>query len=70
MLEHGKKWSKVSKMLGGKRTEHMVKNRFKSLYHFETKKHDKKQAEKSAETQVLEELLHKLACRLDQPKLT
>lgn len=31
IIEHGKKWSKVAKHLGGNRTEHMVKNRFKSM---------------------------------------
>ena len=31
ILEHGKKWALISKAMGGSRTEHMVKNRFKSL---------------------------------------
>lgn len=35
----GKRWAKVSKSLNGRRTEHMVKNRFKSLYHLESKKY-------------------------------
>jgi hypothetical protein len=30
-LTEGKKWSKISKMLGGARTEHMVKNRYKTI---------------------------------------
>jgi len=30
-INEGKKWSLVSKKLGGSRTEHMVKNRFKTL---------------------------------------
>lgn len=33
----GKRWAKVSKMLQGTRTEHMVKNRFKSLEHLQFK---------------------------------
>lgn len=31
VLEHGKKWSKIVEELENTRTEHMVKNRFKSL---------------------------------------
>lgn len=31
VLAIGKKWSLVARELGSKRTEHMVKNRFKSL---------------------------------------
>ena len=31
VLEHGKKWSKIVEKLENTRTEHMVKNRFKSL---------------------------------------
>ena len=34
IIKNGKKWSKVAKDLGEKRTEHMVKNRFKSLLNF------------------------------------
>lgn len=28
----GKRWSKIAKELGNSRTEHMVKNRFKTIY--------------------------------------
>lgn len=31
VVEKGKQWSTISKLLEAKRTEHMVKNRFKSL---------------------------------------
>ncbi len=31
VMEHGKKWSKIVEELKNTRTEHMVKNRFKSL---------------------------------------
>lgn len=31
VVEKGKQWSAISKLLEAKRTEHMVKNRFKSL---------------------------------------
>ena len=31
ILKHGKKWAIISKELDGKRTEHMVKNRYKSI---------------------------------------
>jgi len=31
ILRTGKKWSKVAKELGNRRTEHMVKNRFRSM---------------------------------------
>jgi len=37
--EEGKKWSMVVKKLGNTRTEHMVKNRYKSLVSIEMKKH-------------------------------
>lgn len=37
--EEGKKWSMVVKKLGNTRTEHMVKNRYKSLVSVEMKKH-------------------------------
>ena len=30
-LSIGKKWSKIAKILGGCRTEHMVKNRYKAI---------------------------------------
>ena len=30
-MEKGKKWSEISKLLGNQRTEHMVKNRFKTI---------------------------------------
>lgn len=31
ILQHGKKWALISRTMRGSRTEHMVKNRFKSL---------------------------------------
>ena len=31
ILKHGKKWAVISKELDGRRTEHMVKNRYKKL---------------------------------------
>jgi heterodisulfide reductase subunit C len=31
ILENGKKWSEIAKMLENHRTEHMVKNRFKTM---------------------------------------
>ena len=31
MLESGRKWSEIARALGNARTEHMVKNRFKTL---------------------------------------
>lgn len=36
---HGKKWSLVVRKLENTRTEHMVKNRFKSLISNELKRH-------------------------------
>ena len=39
-MEHGRKWSKVAKYLGGIRTEHMVKNRYKALIKTELKKRE------------------------------
>lgn len=33
VLENGKKWSKIALNLNGKKSEHMVKNRFKSIIH-------------------------------------
>jgi len=38
-IEEGKKWSLVSKKLGGSRTEHMVKNRFKTIVGRQKKLH-------------------------------
>jgi hypothetical protein len=37
-MRNGRKWSKIAKELGEKRTEHMVKNRFKSLINVEKKR--------------------------------
>jgi len=31
LLKVGKRWSKVAKSLGSLRTEHMVKNRYKTI---------------------------------------
>lgn len=31
VFDKGKKWALIAKMLDGRRTEHMVKNRFNSL---------------------------------------
>jgi len=39
MLKVGKRWSKVAKSLGNKRTEHMVKNRFKTIIGREKRLH-------------------------------
>ena len=33
VLERGKKWSQIAQALEGKKNEHMVKNRYKSLIH-------------------------------------
>lgn len=38
VISAGKKWSFVARELGNRRTEHMVKNRFKSLLNAEMKK--------------------------------
>lgn len=38
--QHGKKWAKVAKILGSNRTEHMIKNRYKSLINYEIKRRD------------------------------
>lgn len=38
VMRNGRKWSKIAKELGEKRTEHMVKNRFKSLINVEKKR--------------------------------
>lgn len=46
----GKKWSLAVRQLGHTRTEHMVKNRYKSLLANEAKKHPEKQ---EAELEVL-----------------
>ena len=40
ILNINKKWSLVAKELGNKRTEHMVKNRYKSLINSEMKRMD------------------------------
>lgn len=31
MVEFGRKWSEIARTLGNARTEHMVKNRYKTL---------------------------------------
>ena len=54
--QFGRKWAKISKLLGGKRTEHMVKNRFKSLYHFEEKK-SLCQSHLFSEAEILDKIL-------------
>lgn len=36
-LDYGHKWARVVDLLDGKRTEHMIKNRFHSLLTFSTK---------------------------------
>ena len=64
--ELGKKWSKVSKKLGGKRTEHMVKNRFKSLYHFESKRRNISIDASMKEEDVLEQLSMKLKFNMEE----
>ena len=33
VLKNGKKWSQIVPVLEGKKNEHMIKNRFKSLLH-------------------------------------
>lgn len=33
VLSKGKKWSKIVEALDGKKNEHMIKNRYKSLIH-------------------------------------
>lgn len=50
----------MSKELGGTRTEHMVKNRFKSLYHFEAKRRSGLGKELESEQAVIEGLSRKL----------
>lgn len=41
ILKRGRKWSDMAKDLGGNRTEHMVKNRYKTLI-IKMKKNNKK----------------------------
>lgn len=60
ILKYGKKWSKVSKILGGKRTEHMVKNRFKSLFHFESKKFENRIEGRELEIDIIEGMIYKI----------
>jgi hypothetical protein len=31
LLQHGKKWSKIATLMGNKRTEHMIKNKYHAL---------------------------------------
>jgi hypothetical protein len=38
-LSEGRKWSQVSRKMGGSRTEHMVKNRYKTLVSKQKKLH-------------------------------
>ena len=42
LRENGNKWSAAVRTLNGTRTEHMVKNRYKSLVGMESKKHKSK----------------------------
>jgi len=39
LLKLGKRWSKVAKSLGDLRTEHMVKNRYKTILGRERRRH-------------------------------
>lgn len=39
LMKVGKRWSKVAKSLGGLRTEHMVKNRYKTIVAREKRSH-------------------------------
>ena len=67
---YGKKWAKVSKVLGGKRTEHMVKNRFKSLYRLESRKYgyEETKGRESMEDRILKSLRSQLLENIESEK--
>lgn len=52
----GKKWARVSKKLEGRRTEHMVKNRFKSLYHSHFKNLNKNDQRSLCEVEIIAQI--------------
>lgn len=59
VVEKGKQWSAISKILEAKRTEHMVKNRFKSIVLMYSKEFNinKKHAETPA---ILQRILRRI----------
>lgn len=52
IVREGKKWASISKMFDGSRTEHMVKNRYKSIIHKNQSK-TKKISEKKLSENIL-----------------
>ena len=55
VLEKGNSWSSKVRLFNGTRTEHMIKNRYKSLLHKERKTHRKSSPKKLCEI-ILEKL--------------
>jgi hypothetical protein len=45
LLSCGKRWSKIAKRLGSSRTEHMIKNRYKTLISKQRKLHPQMKSE-------------------------
>ena len=65
VVEKGKQWSAISKLLEAKRTEHMVKNRFKSLVLTYSKEFNISKKHSESPT-ILQKILRRIKSELEE----